>query len=54
MSSNPKVSKKLPLGLSKKQWIDFENLEGKETTNQKKKASSETLKENTKSHFDIF
>jgi hypothetical protein len=37
----------------KKQQIDYENLEGKETMKQKWKPLGETFKKNTKYHLDI-
>jgi hypothetical protein len=48
-----KVCKKLPLRSNKKQQFDFKNLENNETMNQKRRHLGETLREDTKSHFNI-
>jgi hypothetical protein len=46
-------SPKTPIRSRKKKQVDYENLEDKGTTNQKKRHLGETLREDTKNHFDI-
>jgi hypothetical protein len=53
MGLDPKVSQKFPLGLNKKQQVNFENLERGKTMKQKRRPLGKTSKKNTKSHMDV-